>query len=99
MDLIKQVLIITLLLLISIHAKSQTVYSPKAVTDGSLTIELPQYNSNTTIQIIDILGTVVKRAVTNSNTLTLDVSDLSRGVYFVSIKSKNVSSNSKIIIK
>lgn len=52
-----------------------------------------------TIQLIDVLGSVVLTQQSSSNNFQLDVSKYPKGIYFVKVSSKNSSSTMKVIVK
>jgi hypothetical protein len=64
------------------------------------TINFPEEQTNTTIKIIDVLGTILETISFTGSQLILDKGDLNSGVYFVQIidSNKNVV-NKKIIIR
>ena len=62
-----------------------------------LNVELGDVNENSTIQIINALGEVVLSEVVLSNSTTLKTNNLTSGVYFIKVESKNGSAIKKFI--
>ena len=76
-----------------------TIY-PNPVTD-KLHINLTTDNiENNTITLIDVLGKEVYKTKSYNKTLTIDVSVLSKGIYFLSIQNESLRTvfNSKLIV-
>lgn len=51
---------------------------------------------NSTYNIVDVLGKTVKTGMLNSETTNINISDLSKGVYFIKVDGQN-SQSFKII--
>ncbi|MDD5571278.1 MAG: T9SS type A sorting domain-containing protein [Bacteroidales bacterium] len=76
-----------------------TVVYPNPAND---IVTLNIHNSNNgrlEIKIYDITGTLVKSETLKQNQQQINVSDLSNGIYMVSIKSKDFMENQKLIIQ
>ena len=54
-------------------------------TTGSLRVDLSAFNSNSTIEVTNVLGATVLTATQQSGTATLDLSHQANGVYFVTV--------------
>jgi hypothetical protein len=54
-----------------------------------VTVRLAEYNNNSSIRIIDILGNTVAQRAVSSELTTLDVGHLSNGYYFIQCKQGN----------
>jgi len=54
-------------------------------TSAILNVECLMVNENSTIQIIDMLGNIVKQIPFNTQHITFNISDLAEGVYTISI--------------
>ena len=66
-----------------------------------LTVSTPELQGEYTLNIVNTLGAEVFSTVVNqnnSNTITVDVSELSNGVYFVSLKTESNTTMKKIMI-
>lgn len=64
------------------------------------TISFTEQQTNTTIKIIDVLGSVVRTINFSGNTLTIERGELSSGTYVVEIMNENKNRiNTKIIIQ
>ncbi len=62
-----------------------------------LNVQLEMLNEATTVSIINALGEVVLTENTTSNNSTLKINNLTSGVYFIKVESKNGSSTKKFI--
>ena len=56
-------------------------------------------NKDLEINIYDITGTLVKSEILKQNQQKINIGDLSNGVYMVSIKSKDLTENQRLIIQ
>lgn len=65
---------------------------------GIVNLECRIQNENTTFQILDISGNAVKTGILKSKKERIDIMDLSKGVYFIMVKTKDKSFTKKIII-
>jgi hypothetical protein len=97
----------------SIVARSSTPYADmkKPVTSSDLniypnpfssqtTISFAETQTNTTVNIMDVLGNIVKTLSFSGKQLTIERGELNTGVYFVQITDSNKSTiNKKIIIQ
>lgn len=68
----------------AINLPSFTIYPNPA--SEFITIETSEFNSGTSIQIMDLTGKIIKSESLQSNTQQLDVSHLSKGLYFIKIQ-------------
>jgi len=66
--------------------------------NGTFTINMIS-TSNNNIQITNVLGELVYSNNINSNSTTIDLSSLDKGVYFVKVKNDNTTNTKSIIIK
>ena len=73
-----------------------TVYPNPAST--SLTLTLSKGEGTTTLQIIDMLGNMVKQLIIDNSSLIIDVSGLSEGVYNILIHNSSFSTTKKVVI-
>lgn len=65
--------------------------------NGSFTIELSQVNSNSTIEVINLLGEVVYTAITSNEKTQVNINNVNTGVYFVRIKDSSTTRIQKIV--
>jgi len=63
-----------------------------------LHLSFTQQSSEVTIQLFDITGHLIKSLITYKNNPSIDISELSNGLYFVSISGKNFTASRKIMI-
>ena len=54
---------------------------------STTTITFSEEQKNTKINITDVLGQTIQQLTTNNKQLTLDLSDVAKGIYFVRIES------------
>jgi hypothetical protein len=80
-----------------LYNKSQISVYPNP-TSAILNIECLTANENSTIQITDMLGNIVKQIPFNTQHITFNISDLAEGVYTISIINNLGMLNKKIII-
>ena len=67
---------------------------------GEFYVELVNLNSLTKqIQLIDITGKIVSNQLTSCENCTLSYQNISSGIYFLSIKSRNFNITKKLIVK
>ena len=64
--------------------------------NGSFTVELNN-GLNKTIEVVDVTGRVVFTANTNSATSNINIQDLSNGVYYIKVKSDNLTEVLKVV--
>jgi len=81
----------------SITAQGLIVYPIPA--SNSLNIQLNDNFMGETLRISDISGREVIKTVVNQNLMTIDVSELNKGIYIVSIKSDSNSTIKQIVIE
>ena len=67
-------------------------------TSGYLNIQISNFK-NADIKVIDILGKVVANYYDISSEITIDLTNRTKGLYFVQISSDNVTEVQKIIVK
>jgi len=65
---------------------------------GIVNLECRIQNENTSFQILDIFGNAVKTGILKSKKERMDLMDLSKGIYFIMVKTKDQSFIKKIII-
>ncbi len=68
-------------------------------TNGMLTIKIPNSTQNTKISIYAINGQLLKQMNTLDQEINVDLSNYSKGVYFVNLTTNNTSKSIKIIKK
>jgi len=68
-------------------------------TSGKLTIDIPRINTEISLSVININGQVLIRHKQTSNKVQLDISELTKGIYFVKIESEQISEVRKILKK
>lgn len=78
---------------IKCEGATSPIIFPNPVT-STITISGKEINK---IEIIDVLGRIVKRVISNAVNETINVSDLSNGTYVVKVYETNKISNQKII--
>ena len=75
-----------------------TVY-PNPVTSGKITVELNTGEIIDMIQLFDIQGKLLKSIPLNEPKAEIDLSDLDKGIYYLSVQSEKTISNHKILIQ
>jgi predicted secreted protein len=81
-------------------ADQATVVYPNPITDGKLTINLSQFESNQTITVTinDIQGKVVYKQDEKQNSkVEIDADAFSKGMYFVNLSSQSKTANCKFV--
>ena len=68
------------------------------ITDKSITIENPNLEENISIKIYSLSGRLIKKEFIYNNKCSLDVSELTNGLYFISIYQNNKRIMSKHLI-
>ncbi|MCW3084361.1 MAG: glycosyl hydrolase [Bacteroidetes bacterium] len=66
---------------------------------ASTFIHIESASAYSQIQITDVIGSIVKQKNASIENAEMDVSDLSNGIYFVSVKTKNGIFTKKIIVQ
>ncbi|NTW34062.1 MAG: T9SS type A sorting domain-containing protein, partial [Bacteroidetes bacterium] len=56
-------------------------------------------NADLTLNIYNVIGTLVKTEILKQKNSQINIGDLSNGVYMISIKSKDLNENQKLIIQ
>ena len=64
-----------------------------------VTITVSGFNGEVEVQIVDLNGRTVSELRTQSSELTLDVSELAQGAYFVRVVSENSTAVRKLIVR
>jgi hypothetical protein len=82
---------------ISNTANVNSIYAYPNPASDFITLNI--ITSNASIEMYDILGSLVKSEFINQNKSQLNISDLKEGVYFITIKSSDWSMQQKLIIK
>ncbi|MBK0404529.1 T9SS type A sorting domain-containing protein [Adhaeribacter sp. BT258] len=75
----------------------ETVIYPNPVIAGELKIKLPANYNEAQVEITDLQGRLVRNA-TISNMSTLDIQDLSAGMYMVNVTTPDFSKKEKIMV-
>ncbi|MDD4175954.1 MAG: T9SS type A sorting domain-containing protein [Bacteroidales bacterium] len=84
---------------------SNLVISPNPVmNEASISYQLDRQSENVTVQVFDITGKVVREFALNNqsrgnNTFSIDCSQMTSGIYMVSVYALGQSFNSKFIVK
>lgn len=77
---------------------SETAVYPNPAT-SSINVKLPSNVNEANVSIKDALGRVVLSSELNSNFTTLPVSNLKKGLYFITLSNQSVKSTKRLIIK
>lgn len=64
----------------------------------TLTIEIPFNTDNVNYKIIDLSGGVVKAGIFHSDKTNLDIQDLKKGVYMISLSNSTVNQTHRLIV-
>lgn len=67
-------------------------------TVGNLTVDLTAVNELADVQIINMLGQSVRTLNNQTGVLTLDVSNLANGIYFIRVNTETQFSSTKVIV-
>ena len=67
-------------------------------TNKIINVELKMLNDDAEIKITGVLGNTVKRINTKTKETSIDVSDLTNGIYFLQVKTSEGIANQKIIL-
>jgi hypothetical protein len=78
-------------------ASSFNMY-PNPATDV-VNISLSENANNAIVEITNALGQIVKTEKLNNSSITIPVNNLSKGMYFVNVRSENGKSDAKLIVK
>ncbi len=80
---------------------SAGIYIYPNPTTGSFILTLSKGEEIRAVQIFNVLGECVlyQQLITNNQQLTLDVSSLSKGIYFIKVNSEQGSNTKKLIIE
>lgn len=70
----------------SVNMPNFNIY-PNPASDF-ITLEIPDFISGTSIQIVDLTGKIIKIESIQTHTQQIDVSNLSKGLYFIKIQDK-----------
>ncbi|PLX19489.1 MAG: hypothetical protein C0599_10890 [Salinivirgaceae bacterium] len=68
-------------------------------TNGNVTIELPNVVSGAQVAVLDLAGKTVITKGFESTNATLDLSNLSEGIYIVKVQNGNILHTNKIIVE
>lgn len=82
---------ISFLLLVLFLTKGITAFAQCGVEAGN--------NVDLTLNIYNVMGTLVKSEMLKQNNRQFTIGDLSNGVYMVTIKSKDFTENQRLIIQ
>ena len=80
----------------SFNSSSSQVSVYPNPNSGVFTVELVN-GVNKTIEVMDVTGRVVLSNTTTNNTTNVNISTLANGVYYVKVKSENVSEVIKVV--
>ena len=80
----------------NINGSSSKVSVYPNPNSGVFTVELVN-GVNKTIEVVDVTGRVVLSNTTANNTTDVNISTLANGVYYVKVKSENVSEVIKVV--
>jgi hypothetical protein len=78
--------------------KQINVYPNPASDIVTLNIE-DRNNEDLIINIYNVIGTLVKTETLKYNNIQVNIGDLSNGVYLLTVKSKNLTANQRLIIQ
>jgi hypothetical protein len=68
-------------------------------TNGNVTVELPNVVSGAQVAVLDLAGkTIISKGFESTNT-TLDLSNLSEGIYIIKVQNGNILHTNKIIVE
>jgi hypothetical protein len=81
----------------SINADMVNVYCSNSSVIN--VVSLNPLNQNLNVEVLDLTGNVVKRAVMNAQSMSINGSDLSSGIYLVRVGNETESSVSKVFIR
>jgi hypothetical protein len=74
-------------------------FYPNPASDN-VTFEIDNTNnSNLILNIYNIIGTLVKSETIKQNNRQINIGDLTKGVYMVTVKSKGITETQKLIIQ
>ena len=91
-------LALTNALSVKIFSNSNYILTPNP-TNGILTVIFPEKSKNAIITIFNSVGqTVIKKSI-SKDLFSIDLTDLSNGIYFYSIQSNTINQNGKIVKK
>ncbi len=81
-----------------------TIFPNPVMNEANISYQLNQQSENVTVQVFDITGKVVRQfALSNqtrgNNTFSIDCSQMTSGIYMVSVHAQGQSFNSKFIVK
>ncbi|HEX7413564.1 MAG TPA: T9SS type A sorting domain-containing protein [Bacteroidia bacterium] len=66
--------------------------------NGSLQVSFSGNIQNTTLQITDMLGNIVKQSILYNPTSIISITDLAEGIYNISISSNEGVVNKRVVI-
>lgn len=84
--------------LISEDITSQLTISPNPAIE-SITIQTTNFENSMNASIYSTTGQFIRSFIIDSNTKTINVSDLSSGIYHINIWNNNINTTEKLIIK
>lgn len=82
------------------EVQSELAIYPNPVAGGELYIEIGSEDENISVALYSLTGEQIYYSVNRLNTpkFRIDVSDLSKGIYFVTVKNRNETITKKVII-
>jgi hypothetical protein len=81
-----------------IHPVSKLLCYPNPATD-LITIESDQIGAKASLEVMNLSGQIVRTTETTSSPVSLDVSNLTEGIYFIRVISQEGVQTSQIIVK
>ena len=80
------------------------IFPNPVMNEANISYQLNRQSENVTVQVFDITGKVVRQFALNnqsrgSNTFSIDCSQMTSGIYMVSVHAQGQSFNSKFIVK
>ena len=72
---------------------------PNPAKDGKFIVNLPQSNTNASLEIYNIVGTKILDKQRVNNNQKIDLSNQTKGLYFIKIKTNSKTTTQKLIIE
>ena len=67
--------------------------------NGTFDIVVPNIYENTTVEILDLSGKIIFNEILSQKKQRLDINNISRGVYLISVNQNGNTKTEKLIIK
>lgn len=80
-------------------SSSFMIYPNPIASNGTLSINIPNKYLNATLSVVDITGNIIKQEKASKNTISLDLNNVAKGVYFIKIGNDELTETKKILIK